>query len=177
MEAAERKGRKKSIRQQWRARSSSRRRECGGRGKALGSSGEETVSRRQRWKRQARGGENPATGRKTPGAGPQRRQAAPWLAVQGSWQLLCAPEAPVRAPLGHSPARRWHLTSTQRPGEGPSLIRARLGTSLSVALLPPGSRLYYMDPTTQVAGMGSCNSERGGALLKVTKLAGSSISP
>lgn len=30
----------------------------------LSEAGEETVSRRQRWKRQTRGGENPATGKK-----------------------------------------------------------------------------------------------------------------
>lgn len=35
MEAAEQEGRKKSVRQQWRAKSSSSRRKCGGRGKAL----------------------------------------------------------------------------------------------------------------------------------------------
>lgn len=55
---------------------------------------------------------------------PLGRQALGWtISPQG--QALCAAEAPVRAPLGLSSARRWQPYSSQRPGEeAPSLTRA-----------------------------------------------------
>lgn len=51
-------------------------------------------------------------------------QALGWP-VPPQGQALCAAEAPVRAPLGLSSARRWQPYSSQKPGEeAPSLTRA-----------------------------------------------------
>lgn len=168
MEAAEQKGRKKSIRQQWwvglhpeenveaeaKLSEAAERKRCpegrGGRDRPVEVRIQQQAERCQELGPQEGGPIGAA------------EEAAPWLAVPQVLAASVCSRSPCQGPLlGHSPARRWHLNSSQRPGEGPSLIRACLGSSLSMTLLLPRNRLYYMDPTTLVAGNGQLQLREG----------------
>lgn len=107
--------------------------------------------------------------------GQLRRRTQGWLAARRHWPAVCS-GSPQEGPLlGHSPARRWHPHSSQRPEGAPSLTAACQGSSLFVALPPTQygtagpSEMESNDPC------GSCSPESRGDLPRVTKLAGGSI--
>lgn len=140
MEAAEQKGRKKSIGQQWR----------------LGlHPGEESVeaeaalsgaAERKRCPEGRGGRDRPMEVRIQQQAercqelGPQRRQPLGWCST--------GPSSPRQAPSRPSPSKTLASQQLTKARGRSQLIRACLGSSPSMTLLPPTSRFYYMDPTT-----------------------------
>lgn len=92
------------------------------------------------------------------------------------WQDVCS-RSPCEGPLpGHSPARRWHPNSSQRPEEAPASL-----APTSMTLLPPSSKLSIpdMESNHPQSRELAAAPQRGEVTCpaSVTKLAGSSISP
>lgn len=107
--------------------------------------------------------------------GQLRRRTHGWLAARRHWPAVCS-GSPQEGPLlGHSPARRWHPHSSQRPEGAPSLTAACQGSSLFVAL--PPTQYGTAGPSDMESNdpCGSCSPESRGDLPRVTKLAGGSI--